>query len=83
MSKGPAQDFIEDYSANTFTYSKVGCPNLKFDYLKFQEQTERDIERGSELIIKFIGNERLKNVTGRRDFTDDSSDRQNSSETTD
>lgn len=48
-----------------------------------QEQAKRDLEAGSALIVKFIGDERLRNVTGRRDFTDDSSDRQNSSETTD
>ena len=33
MSKGPAQDFIEDYSANTFTYSKVGCLDLMFEII--------------------------------------------------
>ena len=45
-----------------------------------KERAEADIERGSALIGQSIGHVISH---GRRDFTDDSSDRQNSSETTD
>ena len=63
-------EFIEEYKSS-------GDHGLSYS----KEAIDSDLEHGSELIAQVIGlDDRLLHVT-RRDFTDDSSDRQNSSET--
>jgi len=62
-------EYIEEYKSS-------GDHGLSYS----KEAIDSDLEHGSELIAQVIGDERLLHVT-RRDFTDDSSDRQNSSET--
>ena len=62
-------EYIEEYKSS-------GDHGLSYS----KEAIDSDLEHGSELIAQVIGDERLLKVT-RRDFTDDSSDRQNSSET--
>jgi len=62
-------DYIEEYKSS-------GDHGLSYS----KEAIDNDLEHGSELIAQVIGDDRLLHVT-RRDFTDDSSDRQNSSET--
>lgn len=60
-------DFIATYSSSDYTYH--------------QEHQKRDLELGSQLIGAFIGDERLpRHIKRPCAFTDDSSDRQDSTE---
>jgi hypothetical protein len=71
----PCSDSLEQLD-HLEEYNSTGEHGLRYS----QKAIDIDLEVGCSIISQVLGDDRLKHFI-RRDFTDDSSDRQNSSET--